>query len=342
MNSTILQPTPTNLDQAARALQEGGLVAFPTETVYGLGASAIDRAAVRAVFTAKGRPENHPLIVHLGSQADPLEWSDASTRQRNDVSILAAEFWPGPLTLVLPRSPRVPDSVTGGQATVALRVPAHPVAQELLARTGFPLVAPSANRFGRVSPTTARHVLAELAGRVKYIIDGGPSQVGVESTILDLTGDDPRILRPGSVTAAQLSDALGRPVQQAGNRGSPRVSGSLASHYAPAVPARLVASGQLETALAETAGRVGVIALTQAPGGFGGQWLTLPSEPAGYARRLYAALRELDAGADVILVQEPPAAAGWEAIRDRLRRATHQSAVQAGQAHRHLPEQDDS
>lgn len=328
MKTEILQPTTANLERAARALTDGALVAFPTETVYGLGASAVSQAAVRAVFAAKGRPESHPLILHLGQQADPNDWSSGSRQQRADTSLLAARFWPGPLTLVLPRSERVDDIVTGGQPTVALRVPAHPVALELLDRTGVPLVAPSANRFGRVSPTTARHVLAELEGRVQFVLDGGASDVGVESTILDLTGGQPRILRPGAISATELSEILGRSVHAAASRGSPRVSGSLDSHYAPSTPARLVSQARLDGALQEATGTVGVIALTAAPAGFAGHWLRMPGEPAGYARQLYAALRELDELADVILVQEPPDAAGWEAVADRLRRATYSQGHQ--------------
>ncbi len=328
MITEVLEPTPENLQLAARALLDGQLVAFPTETVYGLGASATSAAAVKAVFSAKGRPENHPLIIHLAEQADPFEWSDASARQQVDASVLAAEFWPGPLTLVLPRSQRIEDSVTGGQATVALRVPAHPVALELLALTGLPLVAPSANRFGRISPTTASHVVAELSGRVRFVLDGGPSRVGVESTILDLSGDEPRVLRPGAISAARLSQVLGRHVHAAPVRRSPRVSGSLDSHYAPATPARLVSQAQLTEAANSAVGVVGVIALSDSPAGFSGHWLRLPDEPAGYARQLYAALRELDEVTDVILVQEPPGAESWEAVTDRLRRATFSDGPQ--------------
>lgn len=328
MRTEILKPTAENLEIAALALQRGELVAFPTETVYGLGASAFIDSAVRAVFSTKGRPADHPLILHLPADPDLAEFTAAGARQLSRARKLAERFWPGPLTLILPRGSRVSGLVTGGQDTVALRVPAHPVALELLRLAGAPLVAPSANRFGRISPTTARHVADELGGQLRFVLDGGPSSVGVESTIVDLSTDTPRILRPGMLQATELADVLGEAVYSAAVSSSPRVSGSLQSHYAPGTPARIASLQELTESVPAGDGVTGVIATASAPPGFSGEWRTLPADPAGYARRLYATLRELDGLADVILVQETAPGPEWDAVRDRLRRATHKQAPQ--------------
>src|SRR6056297_3493256 len=240
--------SPAAIAAAARLLREGGVVAIPTETVYGLGAAAMNPAAVRRVFAIKGRPASHPLIVHLDSAEALPEWA----REIPDAAwVLAEHFWPGPLTLVLPRQPQVPDDVTGGQDSVALRVPAQPVARELIAAAGA-LAAPSANRFGRVSPTTAAHVLAELGDDVDMILDAGPCRVGLESTILSLIGDAPALLRPGGVTVAELEAVLGRPVAPPPQ--DLRAPGRLASHYAPATPLELVAADRLRERLAAQGG----------------------------------------------------------------------------------------
>lgn len=310
---------------AAQLLREGGVVAIPTETVYGLGAVAMNRAAVRRVFEIKGRPANHPLIVHLGSADELSDWA----REVPDAAWqLAERFWPGPLTLVLPRRPQVPDEVTGGQDSVALRVPAQPVTRELIALAG-PLAAPSANRFGRVSPTTAQHVLAELGGDVDMILDAGPCRVGLESTILSLLKDQPALLRPGGITVAELEAVLGREVAPPPQ--DLRAPGRLASHYAPATPLELVATSDLPERLAAAGvGSAKVAVLAHGPGAIaaaeaaGAEVTVMPADAAGYGHLLYATLRRLDgAGHEVILAETPPAGPEWLAVRDRLSRAAH-------------------
>lgn len=316
----VLPLTSDNVRAAAAALRAGELVAFPTETVYGLGADARNPDAVARIFRAKGRPAGHPLIVHLPAGSEPDEWALDVPQEAHD---LAAAFWPGPLTLVLRRRPWVPDQVTGGQDTVGLRVPAAPAALELLAAFGGGVAAPSANRFGRISPTRAEDVLAELGDGVAVILDGGPTTVGIESTIVDLTGPEPRLLRPGGAPRAAVEEVLGRPL--AAPRGAaPRAPGTLASHYAPATPARLVAPVELERLLAAGAGEPApaVIARRPAPAGFAGAWRELPRDSGGYARLLYRTLRELDGRAPLILIEAPPEGPEWEAVNDRLRRAT--------------------
>jgi L-threonylcarbamoyladenylate synthase len=319
------------IERAARILARGGLVAFPTETVYGLGADADDEAAVRAIFAAKGRPADHPVIVHVLDAAALDAWArevPASARK------LAATFWPGPLTLVLKRAPRAKDVITGGQDTVGLRSPAHPWARALLAafaganRTKA-IVAPSANSFGRISPTTAAHVRADLgekpAGKVDLILDGGACPVGIESTIVDLSTAAPRLLRPGIVTRDRLEAVLGVPVPDA-QRDAPRASGRLESHYAPRTPLELVEPAQLAARINALRGhRLAVLAPAQALLDRTRDVvlrLIAPAQPADYARRLYALLHELDAaGAERILVVRPPSGTAWEAVHDRLRRA---------------------
>lgn len=325
--TVILPGTPAGIRRAAAALHDGQLVAFPTETVYGLGADASNAAAVTQVFAAKGRPAGHPLIIHLPAGTDPAEWSAGSgtltggADRLEAARRLAASFWPGPLTLILPRAERVLPEVTGGQPTVALRVPANPVAQALLQATGLQLVGPSANRFGRISPTSARHVLQELGGSIPFILDGGPSSVGLESTILDLSGTEPRVLRPGLITRAQLEEALQLPVASGADAASPRAPGTLASHYAPATPTQLLGADRFAEFVRWAGPQSGVIALHGAPPGFPGRWRQLPADSEGYAREMYGALRELDETVDVIGLELPPVAPGWEAVHDRLRRA---------------------
>ncbi|MEZ5412239.1 MAG: L-threonylcarbamoyladenylate synthase [Acidimicrobiales bacterium] len=315
----------TDVERAAAALRAGRLVAFPTETVYGLGADASNPAAVRAVFEAKGRPAGHPLIVHVASLEEARRWMaepDPATERR--LIALARRFWPGPLTIVVPRSARVAPEAVGARPTIGLRVPAHPVALALLRAFGGGVAGPSANRFGRVSPTTAAHVLADLEGRVDVLLDGGPTAVGVESTIVDLVGAEPLLLRPGGVSVAELETALDEPVPD-GRTGEARASGMLASHYAPRASVALVAAADLASALASArdergeAGVVGVIA----PAGVSHQpsW-TLPDEAAGYARQLYAALRAADAaGVDHLLVVAPSHGPLLDAVLDRLTKA---------------------
>lgn len=305
---------------AVARLAAGGVVAIPTETVYGLAADARNVEAVGRVFAIKGRPADHPLIVHIGGAAQLSDWAKDIPAE---AYTLARRFWPGPLTLVLKRLPDVPDVVTGGQDTVALRVPAHPLTLELLRRFGGGLAAPSANRFGRLSPTRPEHVVAELDGAVDLILDGGPCRVGLESTILDLTGDEPHLLRPGAVSLAALEAVLGRPVAR-GGKSRVRAPGSLPAHYAPATPLVLLAGDRLwqEAARQAATARIAVLTHSGAESLPRATVVTLPSRPEDYARELYATLRELDAGGfDLILVEAVPESEEWLAIADRLQRA---------------------
>ncbi len=308
--------TADGIAEAAAALRAGEVVAFPTETVYGLGADARNPAAVRRIYALKGRPPGHPLIVHLATAAALDDWASAVPPVARR---LAERFWPGPLTLVLPRGPGVPDEVTGGQASVGVRVPSHPVAQALLAEFGGGVAAPSANRYGRVSPTRAAHVREEFGDEVRRVLDGGDCAVGLESTIVSCLGDVPLLLRPGRVSLGEL-EAVAGPVRRAAAGEGPRAPGTTRSHYAPATPVRLVDAAALAT-LQDA--RVAVLARRPAPPTFGGvAWLDAGATPEGYAHDLYANLRHLDrAGASAILVEAPPASAAWEAIRDRLQRA---------------------
>ena len=323
----IAPATEENLRRAADLLRAGELVSFPTETVYGLGGDASNPEAVGKIFAAKGRPADHPLIVHLAGATDLPRW--AATVPEEAI-LLAEKFWPGPLTLVLQRGPEVPPQVTGEQPTVALRVPGHPLAHRLLELFGGGVAAPSANRFGRLSPTTAQHVAAELDERVALILDGGPAEVGVESTIVDLSGAEPRILRPGGVSREQLAALLGsRLAAGPATSGSPRVPGALESHYAPSSGLQLLSPDLLDSRLGSTP--VSVLSPRPAPLDFQGRWSRLPADPRGYARGLYAALRELDELGLPILVEEPPPGAEWEAVHDRLRRASAGKGVVAGE-----------
>jgi len=320
----IVASSPDAVARAAELLRAGELVAFPTETVYGLGAAAAQAAAVARIFAAKGRPADHPLIVHLPDASHVPRWA----REWPDgARALAASFWPGPLTLILPRAARALDFVTGGQDSVGLRVPSHPVARALLAAFGDGIAAPSANRFGRISPTTARHVADDLGDAVSLILDGGSCAVGIESTIVAFVAGAPVLLRPGGVAVADLERALGRPLATR-DASAPRASGTLPAHYAPRTPAVLVPANALRAELAQLGGRdedVAVLARTVArPGDFEDAWIRGPADPAAYAHDLYANLRTLDAAnADVILVEDVPDDAAWLAVRDRLARATH-------------------
>jgi L-threonylcarbamoyladenylate synthase len=314
-------PGEAEIAQAVGILRVGGLVAFPTETVYGLGADASNPDAVKRIFEAKGRPSTHPLIVHLGGAGELGRWAreiPAAARE------LAERFWPGPLTLVLKRAGRVIDAVTGGQDTVGLRVPAHPVAQALLQSFGDGIAAPSANRFGRVSATTAQHVREELADRVDLILDGGACAVGIESTILDLSTGAPVLLRPGRISTDELAAFLHAPVARGGG-GSPRAPGGLAAHYAPQLPLRLVPGSTLDVSVREEAARGPVAVLARHPrpaSSAAAVWMNAPLDAVNYAHHLYAALRQLDRSSCVaILVEAPPETLEWSAVRDRLTRA---------------------
>lgn len=309
------------IEDATTILRRGGLVAFPTETVYGLGADAENPDAVTRIFAAKGRPAHHPVIVHIG-HLDLLYRLAVGIPP--STLLLTQHFWPGPLTLILKRSMHVPDAVTGGQDTVGLRMPDHPVARALLAAFGGGIAAPSANRFGRLSPTTAAHVRAELGGAVDYVLDGGPCQVGIESTVLDLSGVHPRLLRPGAVTATQIETVLGKPLATVSGD-VPRSPGMLPSHYAPQTALTLAASNDLHTKLKqclEKGERVAVLARPAVPALPGCIWQAMPDDPSAYAHELYARLHELDAlQVDRLLVEMPPREAAWLAVSDRLMRA---------------------
>ena len=299
--------------RAAEILRRGGLVAFPTETVYGLGADATNPKAIKRLYEVKGRPADHPVIVHFADAQAAFAWA----REIPDAARqLAGRFWPGPLTLILKRSPSAQDFVTGGQDTVGLRVPSHPVAQELLKEFKGGIAAPSANRFGLVSPTTAAHVREDLGGEVDLVLEGGPSEVGIESTIVDLSGGAAVLLRPGGISEGELGIAV-----QYRTADSPRHSGGLERHYAPRTPARLVPMHGLDKAIASRGSRVAVLAFSR-PDERVDYWLRMPRDPAAYAQKLYAALRELDAaGCEEILVEAPPEEPAWAAVRDRLQRA---------------------
>ena len=318
-----------DFDRAVELLRAGELVAFPTETVYGLGADASNPAAVAKIFAAKGRPADHPLIVHLAGHDAVDHWAEQVPAVAWE---LMETFWPGPLTLILKKQAWVPLTVTGGQDTVGLRVPGHPVALELLRRFAAVagehagIAAPSANRFGRISPTTAAHVREELGDRVSLILDGGPCTVGIESTIVDCSRGEPVVLRPGHISPAHLEAVFGRRLAIQTAVDAPRVSGSLAAHYAPQTPMRLVASERLLdflNAQRHKGDRCGVIAHSQPPqAGMPHVWRLLAADPVGYAHDLYAALREMDhAGVALIAVEALPETAEWAAVADRLRRA---------------------
>ena len=303
--------------RAAEILRRGGLVAFPTETVYGLGADAANPAAIKRLYAVKRRPAEHPVIVHFASADEAFRWArEVPAGART----LARRFWPGPLTLILKRSPLAHGFVTGGQDNVGLRVPSHPVAHQLLFSFGNGVAAPSANRFGHVSPTTAAHVREDLGKDVDLVLEGGPSEVGIESTIVDFSSGSPVLLRPGHIAKAQLESALGASIGEKGSA-SPRHSGGVERHYAPKTPARLVATHELDREIARRGNKVAVLAFSR-PDERVDFWLRVPREPQAFAQRLYAALRELDgAGCEAILIESPPDAPEWAAVLDRLRRA---------------------
>lgn len=330
---------PDEIDRAAAALAAGALVAFPTETVYGLGADASSGEAVARIFAAKGRPTGHPLIVHLSDEAArAADLGGLGLDPSPEAESLAKAFWPGPLTLIVARGPAVDPAATGGRDTVGLRVPDHPVALALLraaADLGVPGVAgPSANRFGRVSPTTAAHVIDDLGSladpAVELVVDGGACRVGVESTIIDTTGPEPALLRPGGISAVEIEAVLGRALVD-DRAGPARASGMLASHYAPDVEVVLVAAGELDRIVGDAAvGPVGVIAPFDP--GHRPSWV-LPADASGYGARLYAALREADgAGLDRLLVVPPERGELRDAVIDRLTKAAAPREPSVGQA----------
>jgi L-threonylcarbamoyladenylate synthase len=313
------------IKDAAGRLAAGELVAFPTETVYGLGARADDDAAVAKIFRAKGRPADHPLIVHV---PDAQAARGFASHVPPVAVRLVAAFWPGPLTIIVPRAAGVGTAAAGGQASIGLRCPAHPVAHALLiaARSlGVPgVAAPSANRFGRISPTRAAHVADEF-GDALLVLDGGACDVGIESSIVDCTGDHPVLLRPGVLTRAQIEAAAGEALREPGAH-APRASGTLESHYAPRAPLRLMDARQLHVALHMLGASPVKLAVYSRPlpagVGPGVRHRVMPERAAEVARELFSVLREFDdEGAQLIWVEDPPAAPEWEGVRDRLRRA---------------------
>lgn len=319
----LLQPTEQAIAEASEALKRGLLVAFPTETVYGLGAAASDSEALKRLYAAKGRPSNHPVIVHLASVDQLSDWaSEVPDAARK----LAEQLWPGPLTLILPKSARVSDAVTGGQSSVGLRVPNHPVAQALLQKFGGGVAAPSANRFGRLSPTSAQDVVADFADEVEIVLDGGHCDVGIESTIVDFSQSRPRILRPGMIMPEQIEEICGIQLSSSPppQKATTRAPGGLPSHYAPRTPLHVVPRDRLRERLESEISkgkRVCVLSfqppLPQVP------WVTGAHDAYKYARQLYGNLRKLDReNADMILVEEVPLTSDWEGIADRLRRAS--------------------
>lgn len=332
MHADVLAPTEANIQRCASALQQGQLVAFPTETVFGLGAAVTQLDAVRGIFKAKGRPSEHPLIAHVAPGANLQGWVAEVTPTMQK---LMNAFWPGPLTLVVPKGEHMPLEVSGGQHSVGIRCPSHPVAIALLKATGVPVAAPSANRFGKVSPTRASHVLAELGDRIPFILDGEVPEVGIESTIVSLLNDQPAVLRPGAITAAQIEAVLGVPVKTHGEvsttpNANPRVSGALEKHYSPDAKVWVLHASELlalpvqhktlcvgwtdeflaqADALRELHADVVVEALN--------------NNALDVAKALYATLRQADELAcKQVLFEKPEETAQWEAVNDRLKRAS--------------------
>lgn len=314
------------INQAIMLLKRGSLVAFPTETVYGLGADANNSAAVAKIFAAKGRPANHPVIVHIANLNQLDQWTSHISPK---ALLLAEKFWPGPLTLILQRAEGVSDLVTGGQTKIGIRIPSHPVAQQLLQAFGSGIAAPSANRFGHVSPTLAEHVAFELGTAVDLILDAGDCQVGIESTIVDMSSDVPRVLRLGVISVSQLSEVLGEAVNVAVNN-TQRVSGNLSYHYAPDTPLQIIPVNQLQNEIQQLLAmnkQIVVIARTAIKqGNFFS--IVMPEDASSYAHDLYAKLRMADArNCDIILVEEVPTTEPWLAIQDRLQKAANKKIL---------------
>jgi len=321
--SRILPASPAAIARAADELIAGRLVAFPTETVYGLGADAANPDAVAKIYRLKGRPADHPLIVHVRDSAAARRWAVWS----DDAERLSHAFWPGPLTLILERLPAACAAACGGQSTIGIRAPAHPVSLRLLEafaeRGGSAIAAPSANRFGRISPTRAQHVQDDLGADSPLILDGGDCELGLESTIVDLSRVQPALLRPGGLSRGAIEQALGRALV-APDAAAPRVSGALAAHYAPRTRLELVPASDLDARLASLirAGQRTAVWSRAKPHAGSALWRAQAADPAVFAHQLYAVLRELDAsGADCLLIERPPDGEAWRAICDRLGRA---------------------
>jgi L-threonylcarbamoyladenylate synthase len=322
----LLPPTSENLEACAQRLRDGELVAFPTETVYGLGANALDAAAVRKIYQAKGRPSHNPLIVHVADveQAKALvqEWPERA-------QLLADQYWPGPLTMVLRKQPHLPEELSAGLSTVAIRIPNHPITLDLLRRAGVPVAAPSANRSTEVSPTRPQHVLQSL-GEDVWVLDGGATEVGIESTVVDLTGDQPVLLRPGGLARTGLQEEIGELAEPSlTEEDAPRPSpGMLERHYAPKAKVHLFSNltdAHFHAVMFGSSRKVGVIAFS--PAKLNADEIILPNDAVLYAREIYSALRELDdRGCGLILIEDVPATPDWEAVRDRLSRAAKSTA----------------
>lgn len=311
------------IHQAVTILQQGGLVAIPTETVYGLGADARNPNALQKIFQVKQRPIDHPLIVHIANVTQLKEWVSEVPEIAQQ---LANAFWPGPLTLILPKASSVLDLVTGNQQTVGIRIPRHPVAQALLQQFGGGIAAPSANRFGRISPTTADAVYQELGDAVDLILDGGACEVGLESTIVDVSRGHPVILRPGMITAAQIEAVLHQPLNQAAGK-TPRVSGSLEAHYAPVTKTQLLSTAEISHLLSNvTDAELPIALVIRTPMKVANEkihYVRMPTDPQSYAHELYQALRELDRQHfKRIVIEDVPTTDEWLAIRDRLAKAS--------------------
>lgn len=332
LHAELLNASEANIRRCSQALQKGQLVAFPTETVFGLGAAVTQLAAIEGIFKAKGRPSEHPLIAHVAPGAELTGWVAEVTPTMKK---LISAFWPGPLTLVVPKGERMPFEVTGGQNSVGIRCPSHPVAIELLKATGVPVAAPSANRFGKVSPTRATHVLAELGDRIPFILDGDVPEIGIESTIVSLLNEQPAVLRPGAITAEQIEAVLGVPVKSHGEvsktpNANPRVSGALEKHYSPDAKVWVLNAGELGSLVVQHKTLcVGwtdeFLAQADALREKCGEVLveTLSDKPTEVAKALYATLRQADELAcKQVLFEKPGQTPDWEAVNDRLKRAS--------------------
>lgn len=333
----IVAPSPESIDQCASALLAGELLGLPTETVYGLAADAGNSQAIARIYSTKGRPVDHPLIVHVSGSRAAQFWIDAEqtkTETQAYIQKLMQQFWPGPLTLIVTRAPNAPAFACASETTVGLRCPSHPVAQLLLQQFeslgGKGVAAPSANKFGKISPTTAQHILVDLGVQCPLTLDGGECEFGIESTIVDVSGGMPRVLRLGSISIEQINQALGLQIEIAvGNSTVPKVSGSLAAHYAPATPLELVGSGSLNFragTIAELGDQAGVLAMRSKPEPLrlraNLHWVQVAEDPKAYAHSLYSALRALDQlNLDRLLVELPPNEPNWLAVLDRLKRS---------------------
>lgn len=321
LNKSLAEQTTIYI-QAAQLLKSGELVAFPTETVYGLGADATNPEAIAKIFTAKGRPADHPVIVHISDMKQLSQWA----KKIPDAAIkLAKHFWPGPLTLILPAAENVPTIITGGQKTIGIRMPGHPVAQKLLLTFGGAIAAPSANRFGRISPTRAEHVAEELGDSVALILDGGSCALGLESTIIDLSSEHPRLLRPGPLTSQEIGTILQEKIST-DIKNAPRVSGSLPAHYAPQTPLMVLTLVDIKKNIEQLVIHYSrIVILSQQSFNVPTTKIILelmPADPLHYGQQLYAKLRELDhQDFNLIIVEQPPKTTDWLAINDRLQRA---------------------